>query len=103
MSLINTNYNYLEILGIAEDDPLVGIIVSVYYLGCAIGAIHFSGFADWKGRKDAIFFRLATASLGSITMFLAGIRGTDGALAVMLVGRVVMGLGVGKYLVDMQP
>ena len=41
MSLTNTNYNYLETMGVAEDDPLVGIIVSVYYLGCAIGAIHF--------------------------------------------------------------
>ena len=41
MSLINTNYNYLETMGIAEDDPLAGIIVSVYYLGCTIGAILF--------------------------------------------------------------
>jgi MFS family permease len=100
MSLINTNYDYLETMGITEDDPLVGIIVSVYYLGCAIGAILFSRLADWKGRKNAIFFCLATASLGSIIMVLAGFRGTDGALAVMLVGRVVMGLGVGKYLAD---
>ena len=38
MSLINTNYNYLDTMGIAEDDPQVGVIVSVYYLGCAVGA-----------------------------------------------------------------
>jgi MFS family permease len=100
MSWTNTNYNYL---GITEDDPLVGIIVLVYYLGCAIGAILFSGFAHWKGRKDAIFFCLETASLGFITMFLAGVRGIDGPLTVTLVGRVVMGLGVGKYLASMQP
>jgi MFS family permease len=103
MSLINTNHNYLETMGIAEGDLLVGIIVLVYYLGCAIGAVLFSGFADWKGRKDAIFFCLETASLEFITMLLAGVRGTDGALAVMLVGRVAMGLAVGKYLADMQP
>ena len=96
MSLINTNYDYLETMGIAEDDPLVGIIVSVYYLGCAVGAIGFSHFADWKGRKASIFFCLATASLGSMIMFLAGIGGSAGALVVMLTGRVVMGLGVGK-------
>ena len=47
MSLINTNYDYLETMGIAGDDPLAGIIVSVYYLGWAIGAILFSHFADW--------------------------------------------------------
>ena len=95
MSLINTNYDYLETMGIAEEDPMVGIIVSIYYLGCAVGAIGFSQFADWKGRKAAIFFCLATASLGSIIMFVAGIGGSNGALWVMLVGRVVMGLGVG--------
>lgn len=33
MSLINTNYDYLETMGIAEEDPQVGFIVSVYYLG----------------------------------------------------------------------
>lgn len=92
MSLINTNCDYLETMGIAEDDPLVGIIVSVYYLGCTMGAIGFSRFADWKGRKAGIFFCLATASLGSFVMFLAGIGGTKGALAVMLIGRVIMGL-----------
>jgi MFS family permease len=57
MSLTNTSYSYLETMGIVEDDPLVGIIVSVYYLGCAIGAILFSGFADWKGgRMQYSFF-----------------------------------------------
>lgn len=43
MSLINTSYDYLKTMGIAEEDPMVGIIVSVYHLGCAIG---FSRFAD---------------------------------------------------------
>jgi MFS family permease len=97
MSLINTNYDYLETMGIAEDDPMVGMIVSVYYLGCAVGAVGFSRFADWKGRKNGIFFCLATASLGSFIMFFAGIGGSKGGLAVMLTGRVIMGLGVGKY------
>jgi hypothetical protein len=49
MSLINTNHNYLETMGIAEGDLLVGIIVLVYYLGCAIGAVLFSGFAGEEG------------------------------------------------------
>lgn len=33
MSLINTNYDYLSTMGIEEEDPQVGVIVSVYYLG----------------------------------------------------------------------
>ena len=95
MSLINTNYNYLSTMGLAEDDPMVGVIVSVYYLGCAVGAVIASAFADRKGRKPGIFACLATASLGNILMFVSGFGYSRGALAVMLAGRVIMGLGVG--------
>lgn len=97
MSLINTNRSYLRTMDIAEDDPLVGVIVSVYYLGCTVGAVIFSRYADGYGRKKAIFACLATASLGNLIMFVAGLGGWRGvsALAVMFLGRVVMGLGVG--------
>lgn len=95
MSLINTNKNYLSTMGIGEEDPLVGIIVSVYYLGCAAGAILSSWFMDRHGRKLGIFATLATASLGNLLMFLAGLHGAKGPLPMMLLGRVVMGLGVG--------
>lgn len=95
MSLINTNYSYLSTMGIKEDGALVGIIVSVYYLGCAVGAVLFSKIADRFGRKKSIFACLATASLGNAIMFIAGLAGMGGALETMFVGRVVMGLGVG--------
>ncbi|KAL9620088.1 MAG: hypothetical protein Q9160_005378 [Pyrenula sp. 1 TL-2023] len=62
MSLINTNYDYLRTMGIAEDDPLVGVIVSVYYLGCAVGAVIASWFANLRGRKPGIMLCLATAA-----------------------------------------
>jgi len=97
MSLINTNKHYLSTMGIAEEDPMVGVIVAVYYLGCAIGAVAASAFSDAKGRKPGIFACLATASLGNLLMFLAGLGYTRGALAVMLVGRIIMGLGVGEW------
>jgi MFS family permease len=95
MSLINTNYDYLGTMGIAEEDPLVGVIVSVYYLGCAVGAVFFSWYADAYGRKKGIFACLATSALGNIIMFIAGLGYSRGAMIVMFVGRVVMGLGVG--------
>jgi MFS family permease len=82
-------------MGIAESSPVVGIIVAVYYLGCAVGAVLFSKLADKSGRKRSIFLSLATASLGNLLMFLSGLGYTKGALAVMLIGRIVMGLGVG--------
>ncbi|KAF2172916.1 hypothetical protein M409DRAFT_16871 [Zasmidium cellare ATCC 36951] len=95
MSLINTNKNYLATMGIASDSPQVGLIVAVYYLGCSVGAVFFSWFADRFGRKPALFGCLAMASLGNLIMFVSGLGYSQGALAVMYVGRVVMGLGVG--------
>ncbi|KAL8822595.1 MAG: hypothetical protein Q9191_006672 [Dirinaria sp. TL-2023a] len=95
MSLINTNYDYLDTMGIAEDDPLVGIIVSVYYLGCAVGAVLASLLADKKGRKPSIFVSLATAALGNVLMFVAGLGYDRGAMTMMFLGRIIMGLGVG--------
>ncbi|EMC94828.1 hypothetical protein BAUCODRAFT_563248 [Baudoinia panamericana UAMH 10762] len=95
MSLINTNKDYLSTMGIAEEDPQVGVIVSVYYLGCAVGAVIFSYLADQYGRKPTLFGCLATASLGNLIMFVAGLGYTQGALPVMYLGRIVMGLGVG--------
>jgi MFS family permease len=97
MSLINTNYNYLRTMGLEEESPIVGVIVAVYYLGCAVGAVLFSKLADAFGRKKSIFFSLAMASLGNLIMFVSGMGYSNAkiALAVMLTGRVIMGLGVG--------
>ena len=95
MSLINTNEDYLKTMGIGEEDPLVGVIVSVYYLGTAVGAILASYLADRRGRKPSIFVCLATTSLGNLIMFLCGLGFTRGAMPMMFLGRIVMGLGVG--------
>ena len=95
MSLINTNYDYLNTMGIAEDDSQVGVIVSVYYLGCAVGAVIFSWLADKYGRRTGLFGCLLTSSIGNLIMFVAGLGYRRHALAVMYLARVVMGLGVG--------
>jgi len=101
MSLINTNRSYLETMRISKESPVVGIIVSVYYLGCAVGAVIASWFADRSGRKPSIFACLATTVLGNILMFISGLslNGSStwegGALVCMLTGRVILGLGVG--------
>jgi MFS family permease len=95
MSLINTNHDYLATMGISSTSAIVGLIVSVYYLGCAVGAVFFSWFADRYGRKKGIFFCISTAALGNLIMFLAGLGGLGGGRTVMFIGRVVMGLGVG--------
>ena len=95
MSLINTNKNYLATVGIEEEDAMVGVIVSIYYLGCAVGSILASFLADRRGRKPSIFACLAVTSLGNLIMFVTGLGYSTGALAMILLGRIVMGLGVG--------
>lgn len=95
MSLINTNHDYLATMGISEEDPLVAVIVSVYYLGCAVGAVLAARLADIKGRKPGIVGCLVTAILGNFLMFIAGLGYSQGAIVVILIGRFVMGLGVG--------
>lgn len=95
MSLINTNSDYLSTMGISKESAMVGVIVSIYYLGTAVGAVLFSKIADKYGRKPALFGCLAMSSLGNAIMFIAGLGYDEGALIVMIIGRIVMGLGVG--------
>ncbi|KAI4740370.1 general substrate transporter [Aureobasidium sp. EXF-12298] len=95
MSLINTNEDYLSVMGLPEESPIVGLIVALYYLGTAVGAVIFSYLADRFGRKPALFGCLAMSSLGNLIMFVAGLGFSKGAIIVMIAGRVVMGLGVG--------
>jgi MFS family permease len=102
MSLVNTNRSYLHTMRIAEDSPIVGIIVSVYYLGYGIGAVIASFWAEKRGRMPSTFACLTTTAFGSLLIFISGLNGKGGgssswngaALACMLTGRVVMGLGV---------
>ncbi len=95
MSLVNTNHDYLSTMGLSGDSPMVGVIVSVYYLGCAVGAVLASFLADMRGRKPSIFTCLAVTALGNLIMFISGLGFRTGAMALMLIGRTVMGLGVG--------
>ncbi|KAI1455545.1 general substrate transporter [Annulohypoxylon moriforme] len=102
MSLVNTNKSYLRTMAIAEDSPFVGIIVSIYYIGCLFGSIVASYIADKRGRKAAIRVCLWTSVLGDILMSIPGIYPFNsdnpwggGSIILMIVGRVVLGLGIG--------
>ncbi|KAI0172694.1 general substrate transporter [Hypoxylon sp. FL1284] len=102
MSLVNTNYSYLRTMGIPGDSAMVGVIVSVYYLGCLVGAIIASYLADKKGRKLSISVCLITTMVGNLLMFVCGLfpwesddEWDGGSRALMILGRVVLGLGVG--------
>ncbi|KAI1098124.1 general substrate transporter [Jackrogersella minutella] len=102
MSLVNTNRSYLRTMAIPADSPLVGVIVSVYYLGCVIGAVAASSLADRKGRKISITACLIMSIIGNILMFIPGIYPWDSdsswsgsSRVFMLAGRVILGIGIG--------
>ena len=98
MSLINTNADYRATMGLTSGtkaEAIVGLVVAVYYLGCTVGAVVFSAVGDHFGRNTSIFLCLATASIGNWIMFISGLGYRQGALPIMFIGRVVMGLGVG--------
>ncbi|OTA95926.1 hypothetical protein M434DRAFT_377554 [Hypoxylon sp. CO27-5] len=102
MSMVNTNESYLRTMDIDEDSPVVGFIVSVYYLGCMFGAILASALADKRGRKFSITACLVTSVIGNLLMFIPGIypwgsgsTWNGGSLALMFIGRIVLGFGIG--------
>lgn len=76
----------------------------MYYLGCAIGAVLGSKLADRNGRKPAILACIIFACVGNFVMFFSGFkldgsgwRNANAAMAMILAGRVIMGLGVGAF------
>ncbi|KAI0850823.1 general substrate transporter [Daldinia vernicosa] len=102
MSLVNTNTSYLRTMNISRESPLVGVIVAIYYLRCVGGAIIASFFADRCGRKLSIRLSLGITIVGGILMLIPGITSpyidetwNGCAFWVMLVGRIVLGIGIG--------
>ncbi|KAI1391878.1 general substrate transporter [Hypoxylon trugodes] len=102
MSMVNTNYSYLSTMGIEDTSILLGVIVAIYYIGCTFGAIVASHFADSRGRKWAVVMCLFASIFGNLLMFIPGIypikeddTWKGWSLRLMLIGRFVLGLGVG--------
>jgi MFS family permease len=54
MSLVNKNEDYLSTMGLPKESPIVGLVVALYYLGTAVGAVIFSYLADRFSRKPAL-------------------------------------------------
>ncbi len=68
----------------ANDNQLV---ISLLFLGMAVGQLLYGPLSDSTGRKPAIFLGLALFMAGSLTALLAG------SFRLLLVGRVMQGLG----------
>ncbi|KAI9693489.1 MAG: hypothetical protein M1820_009225 [Bogoriella megaspora] len=93
MSQVNTNPNYLKLMGAASsssrDSAAVGGIVSVWFGGFAIGALMVGSYADYIGR-------LKTVQLGCLWALLgAALQASAQNITWMTIARVIGGIGCG--------
>ncbi|KAI8960233.1 general substrate transporter [Daldinia sp. FL1419] len=102
MSYVNKNELYRNTMNIPKDSSLVGTVIASCYLGCVAGSIMASYWADWKGRKSALWISTGLALLGGGLMFIPGLflLGSDvtwngASFWVMVAARFVLGIGMG--------
>ncbi|KAI1343399.1 putative sugar transporter [Xylariaceae sp. FL0016] len=90
MAMIIADERWLRLMQPANDWS-VGFVVSIYNIGCVIGAMTIGFFADSCGRERTI-------SLAS-SVFIAGalLQAASYTIAQISFGRFVLGLGVGAY------
>ncbi|RKP08472.1 sugar transporter [Thamnocephalis sphaerospora] len=74
---------------IAEDEVLKGFVVASLTIGCLIGALATSYFADRFGRKLSCMGGAAIFTVGALLQTIAS------SLAVLILGRFIAGLAVG--------
>ncbi|KAI0439501.1 general substrate transporter [Xylaria telfairii] len=90
MAMIIADERWLKLMQPANDWS-VGFVISIYNIGCVIGALTIGFFADVCGRERTI-------SLAS-TVFIVGalLQAASTTIAQISLGRLVLGLGVGAY------
>ncbi|ANB14702.1 glucose-inactivated glycerol proton symporter STL1 [Sugiyamaella lignohabitans] len=72
-----------------NDSTIQGTVVSLYEIGCLMGALATMRFGDQFGRRKVIF-------VGAIVMTIgATLQCTSFSLAQLIVGRIVTGIGNG--------
>ncbi|KAI0148670.1 putative sugar transporter [Xylariaceae sp. FL1272] len=90
MAMIIADERWLRLMKPANEWS-VGFVISIYNIGCVIGALAVGYFADVCGRERTI-------SLAS-TVFVAGalLQATSYTIPQISTGRLILGLGVGAY------
>jgi MFS family permease len=94
MSQVNTNQNYLNLMGApnaqkgsSRDAALVGGLVSVWFLGFAIGAVCVGHYADRIGRLKTVQIGCVWALIGAVLQCSAQDVG------MMFIARIIGGIG----------
>ncbi|KAE8378424.1 general substrate transporter [Aspergillus bertholletiae] len=82
------NDDFLDTMG-NPGDSLMGIIVSIYNLGCFTGCIVNFLVGDWLGRRRAMWFAMVWVIIG------ATLQTSAFSVPHLMVGRFVTGIGTG--------
>ncbi|KAH9886847.1 putative sugar transporter [Xylariomycetidae sp. FL2044] len=90
MAMIIADERWLNLMQ-PSNDWSVGLVISIYNIGCVIGALTIGYFADNYGRER-------TMSLAS-SVFIVGalLQATSSTIAQICTGRFILGIGVGNY------
>lgn len=88
-STINGSCTEASCSGDVEESTLIGLVVSVFSLGCLLGALIAGALSDLVGRKLAIIIG------GVIFIVGGGVQAATYFFWMILIGRVISGVGVG--------
>ncbi|KAI0020342.1 general substrate transporter [Xylariomycetidae sp. FL0641] len=77
-----------------DDDTYQGFVVSIYAVGCFLGACFILSFGDHLGRRKSIFLG-ATVMIIGVIIQLAAVPVGQGATAQFIIGRCITGIGNG--------
>lgn len=80
-------------LGFEHDTIKQELIVSITLVGCIVASIGSRDLTDRCGRRPSILVASFTFTIGAVIMWVA--RATQYPFYMLLVGRFIVGLGVG--------
>lgn len=75
-------------------DMLIGLVISIFNIGCAVGGLTLAKVGDWKGRKIGIYASLLVYVVGLLIQVVNSTRWYQ-----FFVGRIFSGLAVGSTAV----
>lgn len=90
MGMIVADERWAALMG-HPSDWVVGLVVSIYNLSCAAGALSAGWCADALGRERTLSLASSLTALGALA------QAASSTVAHMMAGRFVTGLGVGAF------
>lgn len=79
---------------VAASSTYEGFVVSIYAVGCFLGACFILTFGDYLGRKKSIFIGASVMIVG-VLIQITGVPPAGGSMAQFIVGRCITGVGNG--------